>query len=907
ITDVVPNEEDESNNEALRVMEVLPPVEGWLMGRANSTGVGFMATEPPTNNLTKWLWAAGGSPGPGIVATMDAVIAPVGTVVTALDRVDGNVIWSRDVSQTLSTAPGVGDGAVFVGSATGTLTALDVEDGILRFQRMLDGPVPAGPNVVGDMVLVATTPGVDSGTLWALDTFDGSTVWSRDMAAPVNALPAAWEGSVFALSDDGALVSINGSDGNLFWQYPVGNAPGSSLTAAPLVSDGVLYVASTSGFVYCLDADPTDGTDEGKADPPGSDYDVLWTYKQEDLMPFTSAPALVDGRLMLLVGEAGVLSLNASDGSIAWTIDVPQAGTITMDLIAMNGSIVVGGAGVHILDATSGAETWTYDATSSPMVGGPAAVDEMLFVTDSRGILFAFGKVKNQPPVARISTPIHESQFRINESITFDGSNATDDKELPDTAFRWDFGDGNISLARITTHRYAMEGQYTVLLTVTDTDGESDNATVGIQILGNHAPYLDWWDVSPDTGDALQTSFNFSVRYTDPDNDVPEFITLQLANEPEYPSHNMFEVDPADEDITDGKDYYFITTLGSRPYMEVTFSASDGIAEVQLAVQGPRVLQERTFPNSVGDIEVSATYVGPQSLNFIPVTSPPTTYPPGLYPIGVYVELYLNTTFLKEANITFNYTFHNIAEMNLETLSVYRWVVSDTDAGWEYLEDSDVDNRTGVVRAPIPSLQNDIYTVLGNKENPPPNNKPVAIIMVDGVTYSPDATVRKSYSPEEVIHFDGSKSYDPDEETLNDFVSYYGWAFEGGESTEGKITQHSYEAVGKYTVTLTVRDSFGESNTVSVVITIRDEGENNLLYFLVLVGIIVILILLFFPKGGNSQGTSGNRTETKEAPKTETKVNDVVEEEGEETDEDDADQVTTELDDIIDELEEDRG
>jgi len=907
IMDVVPNEEDESNNEALRVLEVLPPAEGWLMGRADPTGIGFMATEPPTNNLTKWLWAAGGSPGSGIVSTMDSVIVPVGTSVTALNRVDGNVQWSRDVGQTLSTPPGVGDGAVFVGSDTGVLTSLDLEEGVIRFHRTLDGPVTAGPNVVGSVVLVATSPGTDAGTLWALDTFDGSTVWSRDMAAPVHAHPASWEGAVFAMSDDGALLSINGTDGDLYWQYPVGNAPGSSLTAAPLVSDGVLYVASTSGFVYCLDADPSDGEDEGKPDPPGSDYDVLWTYKQEDLMPFNSSPALVDGMLMLLVGDVGVLALNASDGSIAWTTDVPQAEAITMQLIAVNGSVVVGGAGIHILDATSGAETWKYDATSSPMVGGPAAVDEMLFVTDSRGILFAFGKVKNQPPVARISSPLHESQFRINESITFDGSTSSDDKELPDTAFRWVFGDGNISLARITTHRYAVEGQYIIILTVTDIDGESDNTSVTIQIMGNHAPYLDWWDVSPDSGETQVTPFNFSVRYTDPDNDPPELIVLRLANEPEYPSHNMLEVDPTDNDYSDGKEYYFPTTLGSRSYPEVTFSASDGIANVRLVVQGPTVLQERSFPNSVGDIEVSTIYVGPQNLNFISVTSPPSTFPPGLFPIGVYVELFLNTSFLKEASITFNYTFHNVEEMNIETLAVYRWVVSDTDAGWEYLEDSEVDNATGVVRAPIPSLQNDIYTVLGNKENPPPNNKPVAIIMVDGVTYSPDATVQKTYSPGEVIRFDGSKSYDPDEEALNDFIAYYGWSFADGVSTEGKVAQHSYSAPEKYTVTLTVRDSFGESGTVTVVITVRDDGGNNPLYFIVLVGIIVILILLFFPKSGSSQGTSTTRTETKEALNAEAKsqANDVdVEADVEDIDDD---QVTTELDDIIDELEEDRA
>jgi outer membrane protein assembly factor BamB len=898
IMDVVPNEEDVSNNEAKRVIEVLKPAEGWLTGRADPTGIGFLMTEPPDNNITKWLWAAGATPGEGMVTTLDLVLFPVGQELVALDRLQGIVEWTQDLGSDPTTPPAVGDGAVFMGTEAGQLIAFDLEEGTQRFARSLDGPVTAGPNVVNRTVVVATSPGVDIGTLWALDTFDGSDLWRRDMGATVMAPPAMWMGAVYTVSDDGALQSLNETDGSLYWQYPVGNAAGSSLTSAPLVSEGSLYVASTSGFVYCLDADPNDGVDEGKVDPPGSEYDVIWTYKQVDLLPFEESPSLVSDRLVLRTGDDGVLALNVTDGSIAWTTTVPDGQPLTLDIIGVNGSVVVGGKGIYILAVDSGAITWSYTTTPSPMVGGPTAVDGMLFVTDTRGIIFAFGKVENQPPVARISAPAPDSQFRINQSITFDGSNSSDDKELPDTSFRWDFDDGNSSLSRITTHRYATEGQYTITLTVTDIDGESDNTSIIINILGNHDPILDWPGVEPDQGDAVSTMFNFSVRYTDPDNDPPETIQLRFANEPEYPPINMVEVDPNDMDYTDGKIYFYISTLGSRPYPDVTFTTSDGIATAELVVKGPTVLQEKTFPNSIGDIEVRAVYVGPHSMAYIPVTSPPSTYPPGLYPIGIFVELYLNTSFLKEANISINYTFHDIVEMDLSTLAVYRWSVTDQDAGWEYLEDSHVDNITGIVSAPIPSLQNDIYTVLGNKENPPPNNPPVAIIVVDGETYSPGATVKMTYTPGEVIDFDASKSYDPDEESLNDFISFFGWNFQDGTNSEGKLASHSYDRQGQYRVTLTVRDSYGTPDTVEVVITVREEGGNTLLYFLVIIGIIVILLLLFFPKGNNSGSNPNRKVEVKEKAKPDdfmAKDDDLVVEDDEVE--------RTELDDIIDELE----
>jgi outer membrane protein assembly factor BamB len=901
IMDVRPNEADEANNEALRVVEVRPPAEGWLTARSDPTGDGYEPTEPPSNNLTKWLRAEGSNPGKGLVSTMESVFFPVGSKLVALDRLEGTVDWSRDLGDQPTTPPAVGDGAVFIGTESGKLIGLDLEDGTLRFSRQLDGEVSSGPTVVGWTVIVGTTASATEGSLYALNTFDGSDVWSRDMGAAVNAHPAVSNGRVFAVSDDGAALSLNLSDGALQWQYPVGNPPGRSLTAAPIVNFDRLYVASSSGFVYCLDADPGDGVDEGKVDPDGSGYDVIWTYRQEELAPFNSSPVLVDELLVMIIDDDRVLALDAQNGSIAWVISMSRAGTLTTELIAVNGSIVVAGTSVHIISTQAGVETWTYDGSTSAMVGNPAAVDDMLFVTDDRGILFAFGKVQNLPPVARIDSPVPDEQFRINESIIFDATSTTDDKELPDTSFHWDFGDGNISLARVTSHRFVEAGLYRITLTVTDTDGKSDNSSLSIRVMGNHDPVLDWWDVSPDQGIALVDQFNFSVRYTDPDNDPPDLIVLRLADEREFQPLNMVEVDENDDDYTDGKLYHFIITLGSRPYNNVIFKASDGITTTQLVVSGPTVLQTRTFANSVGDIEVTATYVGPNLLEFRPVTSAPSTFPAGLHPIEVFVELYLNTTFLKSANISINYTFHAVDNVDLTTLAVYRWSFSDQDAGWQYLGLSQVDLGQGVVTAPIPSLQKDIYTVLGNRINPPANNAPVPIISVDGQTYSPGVHVKKSYSPDEVVEFDAEASYDPDIETLGDRIEYWSWNFDDGDIQQGKLASHSFRESRSYTVTLTVRDSFGKEDSVTVIVTVRAEEENTLLYLLVFVGIIIILLLLFYPKGGSVQ-----KPVAKEEMK-ESSNGPGVEKASEEKEDNGAIPKTTEIDDIIDELEVDRG
>jgi len=67
----------------------------------------------------------------------------------------------------------------------------------------------------------------------------------------------------------------------------------------------------------------------------------------------------------------------------------------------------------------------------------------------------------------------------------------------------------------------------------------------------------------------------------------------------------------------------------------------------------------------------------------------------------------------------------------------------------------------------------------------------------------------------EAIAFNASASYDPD-----GFIVSYFWDFGDGNNATGVITAHSYADDGNYTVTLTVTDDDGASNSTSATKTV---------------------------------------------------------------------------------------
>jgi len=154
----------------------------------------------------------------------------------------------------------------------------------LQWVRELDRPAPAFPRnvrlefdtsyepiVLGQTMFV---PSMITESVTALDTATGEVRWRFFAEGPVRFAPAAWQGKVYFVSDDGFLYCLNAADGKLRWKFRglpadredrtlLGNGRPISLWPArggPVLRDGVVYFAAglwpaDGVFVHALDAE----------------------------------------------------------------------------------------------------------------------------------------------------------------------------------------------------------------------------------------------------------------------------------------------------------------------------------------------------------------------------------------------------------------------------------------------------------------------------------------------------------------------------------------------------------------------------------------------------------------------------------------------------------------------------
>ena len=239
-------------------------------------------------------------------------IASDGGTVYALDASSGRQRWlyTLPTGSHIYAAPAVGNGRVYVSSGGGdnAFYALDEATGKVAWQFTAPQGFDSYPLLVGETVYAGAN-GFFQASLYALDVRTGKARWQYQGTDAVIARPAYDSGHLFVAARDGSLTELDGQTGKPGWHTSLGagGQNGGALLAtgaAPVASDGVVYVGGESGVVAALD------------EATGA---LKW--KQTVNGAVDSAPTVADGAVFVTTEKGGVYAFRASDGAPGWKYD----------------------------------------------------------------------------------------------------------------------------------------------------------------------------------------------------------------------------------------------------------------------------------------------------------------------------------------------------------------------------------------------------------------------------------------------------------------------------------------------------------------------------------------------------------------------------------------------------------
>jgi outer membrane protein assembly factor BamB len=335
----------------------------------------------------------------------------------------------------LAAAPVVYGGKLYAVDTNGTVHAFDTATGAKVWQVALESRDDGSSSVFGggvsaDATRVYATNGV--GEVAALNSADGSQIWRVKPAGPLRGAPTLAFGSVYVMTQDNQLISLNQVDGTTAWNQSgsLGQA-GVFGVAAPAAGQGTVVAGFSSGELIAyryengrnlwsdalartsistsvssltdIDADPI--IDRGRVYAVGEGgrmaaYELVTGQRIWELnIAGISTPVIAGEWLFVLTDDARILCIARATGKVRWSTQLQRYRKEKKKegQVHWNGPVLAGGrlftvdtlGEIGVVNPSDGSFSVLFDVEEKVSLP-PIVADNTLYVLDDGGTITAF-------------------------------------------------------------------------------------------------------------------------------------------------------------------------------------------------------------------------------------------------------------------------------------------------------------------------------------------------------------------------------------------------------------------------------------------------------------------------------------------------------------------------------------
>jgi outer membrane protein assembly factor BamB len=374
--------------EKVKADEGLEEIVGWNTYHGDAALSGAVSVALPDQFAPLWRFRAGAAvSNTPVVASGRVFIANAKGEVLASD-LQGELLWSVKLTkgtredgtpeeEVIDAPLACFDEVLLVGTADGTLYALDAATGEEKWRYEVGEPILGTPNLLSAPVAgedagraAVVVVSQSDGALHCVALADGEPIWQTEGVSRCDGSPAVGDGLVVFGSCVAALHVFSAADGKLERNIEVG--ADSEVAGGVAVYGDAVFTGSRSGRV--LQADLRTGG-------------VLWVNEDAEDEVFTT-PAVSGDSVVFASSDGYIYALNRETGDRRWTFDTN--GTPASPVIAGDKVVVTSDGVLHVVRLENGAPVWSHEV--SDVITGPAVVGRMIIVGSEDGTVTAFGE-----------------------------------------------------------------------------------------------------------------------------------------------------------------------------------------------------------------------------------------------------------------------------------------------------------------------------------------------------------------------------------------------------------------------------------------------------------------------------------------------------------------------------------